>query len=195
MFRKMLPSDKVRCAEVYSRAFANDPAVNSYFKDKSDKSNALRILGQLQLEGAETVVLTEDGLGMAMWNSPNYKESQNLKKIILLLKVLRAIGLRNLFPAMSSMAATQNARPKKPHFYLLNMCIDPSLQGKGSGSKLLAQGLEKCDETGTPCYLEIANPQNQKFYERFGFKVTDDISHMPGFPPVKEMWREPHRLR
>lgn len=191
MFRPYTSSDQTKCVDTYSRAFAADPSVDAYFANSQNKANALRTLCLLQLSGAEEVVLAEDGLGIAMWNSPDYKESQSLKKIILMLKLLRSIGLRNLFPALTSMAATQNARPKEPHVYLLNMCVDPSLQGRGIGSKLLAEGLKKCDQAGVPCYLEIANPANQTFYEHFGFKVTQQISELPGIPPVKGMWREP----
>ena len=45
------------------------------------------------------------------------------------------------------------------------------------------------DGTGEAAYLESTNPANVGFYERFGFRVMDEID-VPGSSPVTTMWRE-----
>jgi ribosomal protein S18 acetylase RimI-like enzyme len=61
---------------------------------------------------------------------------------------------------------------EEPHWYLPMIGVDPSRQGQGLGSALLAHALALCDAEHMPAYLESSNPANVPLYERHGFKVT-----------------------
>ena len=43
---------------------------------------------------------------------------------------------------------------------------------------------------GMSCYLESSKERNVPFYERFGFKVIDEIRLLRG-PKMWAMWRDP----
>ena len=66
-----------------------------------------------------------------------------------------------------------------PHYYLFGMGVDPSEQGKGVGSRLLAAVLRRSEGAGVPCYLETQNARNVPFYEKHGFRVVTD-AELPG---------------
>lgn len=60
---------------------------------------------------------------------------------------------------------------KTPHWYLFSIGVDPSMQGKNFGTKLLAPMLEYFDKNKQNCYLETHNRSNIIFYEKNGFKL------------------------
>ncbi len=64
---------------------------------------------------------------------------------------------------------------EEPHWYLPMIGVDPSRQGQGLGSALLAHALRNCDAEHMPAYLESSNPANVPLYERHGFRVTGKI--------------------
>ena len=68
--------------------------------------------------------------------------------------------------------------------------VAPEAQGQGYCSKLLKPVLDICDRTQTPAYLENSNAQNTRMYERFGFKVTEELDIAQGVK-LWLMWREP----
>jgi ribosomal protein S18 acetylase RimI-like enzyme len=66
--------------------------------------------------------------------------------------------------------------------------VDPTCQGMGYGSALLAYALEVCDRDHLPAYLESSNPRNIPLYERFGFEVQGEIQ-VATSPPIAPMLR------
>jgi GNAT superfamily N-acetyltransferase len=59
--------------------------------------------------------------------------------------------------------------PPEPHWYLGTFGVDPSHQGRGLGSGLLAAWLAWIDTDGGDVYLETDRVENVPFYERAGF--------------------------
>ena len=61
-------------------------------------------------------------------------------------------------------------------WHIMNVAIDPELQGQGLGSALLAQLLEEVGEDGRPARftLEVrrSNEGAIRLYERFGFRAA-----------------------
>jgi GNAT superfamily N-acetyltransferase len=56
--------------------------------------------------------------------------------------------------------AMKEHHPKEPHWFLPLIGIDPSAQGKGLGSALMAYGLKACDRDGKLAYLDSTHPRN-----------------------------------
>jgi GNAT superfamily N-acetyltransferase len=77
-----------------------------------------------------------------------------------------------------------------PHWYLATLGTDPSAQGRGLGSAVLAPILEQCDRDGVDAYLESSKERNLDFYARFGFRATD-THRLPRGPQAWPMWRDP----
>ncbi len=79
---------------------------------------------------------------------------------------------------------------RPPHWYLATLGTDPSAQGQGLGSAVLAPVLEQCDRDGVAAYLESSKERNIDYYARFGFRVTTPL-RLPRGPTVWPMWRDP----
>jgi ribosomal protein S18 acetylase RimI-like enzyme len=62
--------------------------------------------------------------------------------------------------------------------------------GRGLGTALLREDLERVDGERLPAYLESTNPANLARYERFGFRRLSAFAP-PGGPTITTMWREP----
>ena len=90
-----------------------------------------------------------------------------------------------------SMSEVMSAsHPQEPHWYLLAIGVSPPRQGGRLGSALLAHTLAEADADGAPAYLEATSPRSRALYERFGFRVVEELD-IPGGPAVWAMWREP----
>jgi len=89
-------------------------------------------------------------------------------------------------------AAMDAAHPIiRPHSYLAFLAVCPTAQGQGLGSFLLHRRLAFLDATGTPSYLEAADPRSRALYTRHGY--TDYAPHLnlPVQQSLMPMWREP----
>lgn len=78
----------------------------------------------------------------------------------------------------------------EPHYYLSLLGTHPDYRGQGVGMALLAENLARIDEEAMPAYLESSNPDNDKRYERLGFKRVSEFSKPDGSRTVATMWRE-----
>jgi len=82
--------------------------------------------------------------------------------------------------------------PRSPsHWYLYAIGTSSSSQGRGVGSALLRDMLDRIDEERLPAYLESSNIRNVPLYERHGFNVVEEIRLPGGGPAMWRMWREP----
>lgn len=68
----------------------------------------------------------------------------------------------------------EKCKPAAAHYYLGVIGVDPGLQGKGVGTRLLEAFCEMSAGDGLSggVYLETAQPTNVAFYERAGFMET-----------------------
>jgi predicted N-acetyltransferase YhbS len=57
-------------------------------------------------------------------------------------------------------------------WYLDQIGVEPTHQGRGVGAALIELGLERARGDGLPAFLETAVAGNVGYYERFGFRVT-----------------------
>lgn len=60
-----------------------------------------------------------------------------------------------------------------PHTHLLHIGVEPDLQRRGYGGKLLRHLIAELDAHRRPCYLETAKPENVPLYEHFGFETLE----------------------
>jgi GNAT superfamily N-acetyltransferase len=91
---------------------------------------------------------------------------------------------------MSATGLMEKDHPHEPHWYLNLIGVEPSAQGHGGGSALLAHTLERCDAEGLPAYLDSNTERSIPLYQRHGFEVTEEVRLPRGGPPFWRMWRE-----
>jgi GNAT superfamily N-acetyltransferase len=124
--------------------------------------------------------------GVALWLPPNVQPDED-ELISLVQQTVAEPRHDDIFAVFEQMG---HYHPSEPHWYLPLIGVDPSHQGEGYGSALMAHGLVLCDRDKTLAYLESSNPRNIPLYERFGFEVIGKIQAGPS-PPIYPMLRKP----
>jgi hypothetical protein len=88
---------------------------------------------------------------------------------------------------------TTHYPPVAPYDKLFAIATDPSIQGHGIGSALVANRLHELDQLGIPTYLEATTRLSAGgVYERFGYQPVGEPIHFSGGVDAFPMWRNAH---
>ena len=121
------------------------------------------------------VFLTNDKKGCALILLPDKKKT-NLKSILLDVKLISTCtGLSNLTKAMSRESKIKKLHPKELMYYLWFIGVDPDKQSKGIGSTLLNEVINEGTSEHRSIYLETSTLKNIPWYEKFGFKIYNEL--------------------
>ncbi len=186
-------ADRQQLVEVLADAFADDP-VFVYMLPPDLRRREARLRGFFHLEVPRSERLggawkTADGAGAAIWYPPDQWRASTWEALRQAPAVLRVFG-RQLPLASRALTTMQAHHPQQPHWYLYYLATVPGRQGTGIGSALLRPILRRCDEEGSPAYLEATSERNRALYRRHGFEDRDEYV-LPNGPPLYRMWREP----
>jgi len=193
--RKGTVSDRPQLASTLASAFSEDPLFGWMTGAKAPLEARMRIffdafLKQNLRKPDHLVYISEDGTGAAIWQPVDKWKVPPGDLVRSLPAMVRAF--RGRVPVMvGALTAIEKMHPREPHYYLEVLGTQKDRQGKGVGSAVMSEMLERCDEEGLPAYLESSNPRNIPFYARHGFGVREEISCGKGAPTVTAMWREP----
>jgi GNAT superfamily N-acetyltransferase len=180
-------------AAVLGRAFADDPVWRWMFPRHPERMAAMfgMLLRHAHLPNGVNELAEQDGriLAGALWDPPGRWRISVITQLRQFPGLLRVMGNRT-FAVLRGLADVERAHPVEPHWYLAILGTEPSAQGHGLGSMLLRSRLNRCDERRVPVYLESSKEDNVPYYERFGFRVTGELS-LPGGPRLWPMWRDP----
>jgi GNAT superfamily N-acetyltransferase len=91
---------------------------------------------------------------------------------------------------MATFAKMEQCHPREAHWYLAQIGVEPSTQGKGLGAELMRHAVARCDREKALAYLESGNKRNIPLYQRFGFEVMGEIQ-VGAAPPLTPMLRRP----
>lgn len=192
--REARPEDVTPVAHTLARAFLDDPVMTWLMGDREDPR--LRRLRRFMHSEARHhdrgtgPILTADGHpGAALWAAPDEWKLSVADMLRLAPALATSIG-RRLPRALRGLGLIEKQHPREPHWYLAILGTDPPQQGKGVGAALMAPILDRCDHAGLGAYLESSKAENVPYYERFGFRVTGQLT-LPGGPVVWPMWRDP----
>lgn len=83
-------------------------------------------------------------------------------------------GVRTAYRYALADQYMRKIHPSGRHWYLFVLGVDPALQGRGLGSRLLAELSARADGEEVPCYLETDKASSVRLYERHGFEVERD---------------------
>ena len=206
--RKAVKNDIPLLAQVLARAFNKEPFSNWIVKQDERRTDRLQYLFNTALRAnlqSGSVYTSDNCAAAAVWQMPKKKQSkkpsifQTWDRIVkagptiwqALNVLIKSSGIGRIGGITKGLLLLDSKQPKKPYYYLFILGVDPSMQNKGVGSKLLQPVLQTCDETGIPAYLETTSEKNVQFYDRFGFKVNDSF-HLPyDGPKMWTMFRHP----
>ena len=185
-------------AAVATRAFANDPMFTYIFPNAARRLAPLRrFMGAALRYGVlfGEVATTTDNAGTALWLAPNQTNvtpAHMLRSGMAALPITVGVGAFRRFLTVVSYGERVHAQiVREPHWYLLNLAVDPPRWRQGIGSALLAPVLARADQNGQPCYLETNNPSNLPFYARHRFEVAHAGQVPNGGPAFWGLLRRP----
>jgi GNAT superfamily N-acetyltransferase len=192
-----------------ARSFDDDPIWTHIFPDAARRPRRLELMFGPLLEiyirhsvAHVAVDRRDDGqsdggnqalpLGAAMWGRPGHWRTSAREILPHLVTFARAFGVKGLGHLRDLQRIEQLHEPyaREPHHYLGVLGTEPTEQGRGVGSALVAHTLARADEEGLGAYLESSKESNVPFYGRFGFEVVGDHTFRNG-PTVYLMWRKP----
>ena len=193
--RKATATDRDRVVRVFARAFTEDPIFRWMFKDKPDLERRIGRFFELVIDdelrrGHHELYVEVDGSGAALWKGVNKWKMPTSSILRSLPAMMRSFGAGNL-RGLRVLNAMEKLHPPEEHYYLSILGTDPAQQGKGVGSAVISDFLERCDREGLPAYLESSNVRNIPFYARHGFVERERVPLPDGAPPLTPMWREP----
>jgi ribosomal protein S18 acetylase RimI-like enzyme len=174
---------------VVVRAFSADPAARWLYPDPHQYSvnfpNFVRAFGGEAIEQGSAYSI--DGCsGVALWLPPDvHSDEEAIAGLI-----QRTVSNQRQEDIFALLGQMGGYHPSEPHWYLPLIGVDPALQGKGYGSRLMEHALSRCDRDKQLAYLESSNPKNIRLYERHGFELLGTIQ-VGGSPPIFPMLRKP----
>jgi ribosomal protein S18 acetylase RimI-like enzyme len=190
--RKATAEDLPALTRALSRAFHDDPVMEWLFPDPRRRPRWTRAFfgtRARQLLDQEEVWVTTESAGAALWAQPDRWKLGFGETLDIMARISLGVGRRTV-RGLRGLSLIEERHPDEPHYYLAVLGVDPSAQGTGLGSALLAPVLRSCDEDGIAAYLESSKERNVAFYARHGFRVTEEV-RMPKGPPIWLMWRDP----
>jgi len=186
--RRATIDDYATVVRVLARAFEHDPVANYMMKRDHMQSAFGTFFKHSVLPHDEAWMCGEDGV--ALWTPPGKWNATGLNLIAMAPALLAAVGATKLVARARAAQRVSEKHPREPHWYLFAIGVDPSMQGKGIGSKLLRVVMERCDADKSAAYLEASTETNARLYEKHGFRVTEELRVAKDAPPMWLMWRE-----
>ena len=186
---------------VLTRAFHDDPGAMIIEPDESLRDAAMAAMSHAFMTAAlyEATALHVTGeplAGLAVWFGPDAhgpSEAALLAASSERGAPTRSEAVRARSGAMREEmeALHRRAMGDEPHISLDFLAVDPAVQGRGVGGRLLAAGNLIADERGLPVYLETFTLPAVRFYERRGYRVVDSHQMVTGPYVVWAMRRDP----
>lgn len=109
------------------------------------------------------------------------------------LRLARLVGPR-AFGTMRMLGRIERAHPRSSHRHVPTIGVDPALQGRGIGGRLMEVFDQRCDVDEVDAYLETirwsdpGRPSLEHFYGRLGFEILDVL-------PMTDAWAVVTMLR
>jgi GNAT superfamily N-acetyltransferase len=169
-------------ANVFARAFANDPASTRVFPDPASRERMLRACGAWVLRFAflfAEALVTPGSVDAVMVLRRSHVEYTDER--------LRASGFEDLpgllgdecwarftselMRIVEHAEATLHEAVDPSSWYLDQLAVDPSQQGRGVGGGLVEWLNGQADATGASVCLVTYQPRNVPFYARYGYVV------------------------
>ncbi|HUY54477.1 MAG TPA: GNAT family N-acetyltransferase [Candidatus Nanopelagicaceae bacterium] len=184
-----------------ARAFLTDPTSAWLFPKPDGRPEALarwyQLNAALLLASGEGWVI-DDLSAAAIWLPMGRLRERpahhaRIRDVLRLnLQVMWMLGPR-VAPAAMTTVRLHRLHGVTPAWYLAVLGTEPSRQGTGLGTAVLAPMLARCDRTGTPAVLDTATLVDVRFYQGRGFEVAGEVQSRHG-PRFWAMRRQPARI-
>ena len=180
-YRQLNISDVEAAAQVITRSFMEDPLISFVLPFKVTRQKTLlkffRAYGEMSIKNGRGFGAGDPLQGVAYWKFPEQKSMsisvKSLGKFLPLLFTLYPIGTFRARKITEQIDLLNAKHADEPHFYLDNLGVTPSAQGRGLSSKLIRPFLSMADEQKVIAYTDTVTESNVPFYEHFGFECVE----------------------
>jgi ribosomal protein S18 acetylase RimI-like enzyme len=180
-------------SEMLARSLANDPMFASFVLNGTRGDSGLpRFFELLEMPLAELGFLWEigDAVAAAGWIPPGSEEV--LSRIDpATLPLARELSSDDGRSWKALWDWVEERIPQEPHWYLDNIGVDSSAQGRGLGRALIEHGLALAAADDSWALLETTVPSNGPYYEHPGFYTIEHADPPSGAPHVWLMRHDP----
>lgn len=113
--------------------------------------------------------------GVVMWVHSDYYE-MSLWQLIKngALKAIYKLGTKTIKKGAICIEFAEKTKAnvmKEPHYHLTWLGVEPELQRKGYGTKLMHAMLQEFSREGMKCFVDTQERENVDYYKQFGFKL------------------------
>jgi hypothetical protein len=175
---KATVDDKRHIVDILASSFDDNQSVNYIIKQDGKRIERIRNLMDYSFEVCYMfgdVFLSDDRKGCALVVIPEKKKT-TLKSVLLDIKlILKSTGISNVKKAMDREGKIKKLQPNEPTYYLWFIGVDSEEQNKGTGSTLLREVIKQGELKNRPVTLETSTLKNIPWYEKFGFKVYNEL--------------------
>jgi len=180
-YRQLTLADVEAAAQVIAQSFMEDPLISFVLPFKSTRRKTLLkfflAYGEMSIKNGRGFGVGDPLQGVAYWKFPEQKSMsisvKSLGKFLPLLFTMYPTGTFRAKKITEQIDLLHAKHADEPHFYLDNLGVAPSAQGKGLSSKLIRPFLSMADEQRVIAYTDTVTESNVPFYEHFGFECAE----------------------
>ncbi len=197
---KLQKKDIPKAVAVLTDAFQHDPISQKVFEAETKINQKLAAFYETpirySLKYGEVYATSENLEGIAAW-LPGDLADMTIWRLIRSGAIRSGMKIgpklaKKMKPVFKPLHKERKENMKgKSFIYLQIIGVASEFQGQGFGGKLLQALIEKSEQIGIPIYLETEIEKNVKMYERFGFKLVNQITLSLINLPMWELIREP----
>jgi ribosomal protein S18 acetylase RimI-like enzyme len=170
--------DKRLVIDILSKSFDTNRSVNYVIKQDAHRSDRIRSLMEYSFNTcfySGDVWISDDELACALLLFPEKKKTTVRSILWDVNLATNAIGLSRVFTVLKRESLIKKNHPDRQFTYLWFIGVDPHVQKRGVGSKLLNEVIDMNAKKERPIYLETSVANNLSWYKKFGFEIYHKI--------------------
>lgn len=166
---------KERIIELLAECFDTNKSVNWIVKQDSKRKERIRALMDYSFDtciDAEQIYLTEDKKGVIICSMSDDKLPFLEEALLTVRFVLQVTGIDGIGKALRRERYVTSFRQQENEFmYIWFIAVDKTMQGKGVGSKMIEEIIDRSNKENLSIYLETSTVRNLHFYQKHGFEI------------------------
>jgi len=174
----MIQADKThkeKVIEILSECFEKNKTVNWIVKQDSKRKERIKNLMEYSFEAcidAGQIYLTEDVTGVIICSNSDDKLPILEEAYLTIHFVLKVTGIEGIGRALRREKYINQFHPKDEEFiYIWFIGLEKTEQGRGVGSAMLQEVINRSNREKLPVYVETSNDRSLNFYKRHGFEM------------------------
>ncbi|MCW3109035.1 MAG: GCN5-related N-acetyltransferase [Segetibacter sp.] len=166
---------KERIIELLAECVDTNKSVNWIVKQDSKRKERIRDLLDYSFDtciDSGQIYLTDDQNGVIICSMSDDKLPFLEEAYLTARFVINVTGIDGIGKALRREEYVTSFHPHDHEFiYIWFIAVDKTAEGKGVGSKMLREILDKSDNEKLPVYVETSEERNLKFYQKHGFEI------------------------